>query len=130
MAKSYKLFRCDLAKNILNVNVQHFNNLATEEAEFTKVFGIADTSSSRSSEVKFPYTLTDIATKLQVGNTWHKAKKLLDTIKTNKNVDLQGSDNQYHTRISTGKGHCRKYSEECLFLLKKVMNNEDYTIDI
>ena len=54
MAKTYKLFRCDLAKNTLNVNVQHFNNLATEEAEFTKVFGIADTSSSRSSEVKFP----------------------------------------------------------------------------
>jgi hypothetical protein len=131
-AKSYKFFRCDLAKNILEVDYTILERAASGESEFAKILGITNLEESHSLTNVYPFTLTGVAHKLGLKN-WNAADKLIQKISVEKNVNIKSSDNRYHQTIRTGtspNSQCKKYSDSCIALLEKVMKNESYSVEL
>ena len=54
---------------------------------------------------------------------------MIDKVISEKGVDIKSTDNKYHISVKTGQTSCsKKYSNECIELLRKVMNGEEYDI--
>lgn len=128
-ARVMKLTRKDIPAGDIQVDYGTLERFAEDEDELPKLLGltIIDT------ENKYhPYTLSMVADQLELG-AWQHADKLLKRIKEEKGVDLKASDNRYHCRIKTGKSAksaTRKWSDEAVSLLRKVKDEQPYTLNL
>jgi hypothetical protein len=130
IARSKKLFRCDIPSNRVEINYERLTASAGSQEEFAKVFGISLFDANDSSSCTHPFSASVIAER--IGFSHHNyVTKLFQRILLEKGVDIKASDNIYHRQVIVGRARPYKmFSEECIELLEKVKNNEPYEINI
>lgn len=130
LARAYKLVRSDIPKNPLQLDYSVFENVANNEGEFAKIFGIADASDGTTFNANYPYMLSTLG-KAMGFNSWHGPNDLLQKIREATGVDLKSFDNKYHCAIMNGdKIQSHRYSTTLLHLLEKVRKGEKFELDI
>ncbi|MFM7468699.1 MAG: hypothetical protein ACKO37_04290 [Vampirovibrionales bacterium] len=132
MARNVQLFRCDIPRNTVQVNINKLTEISESEEQYANVFGVTLLENSGSHHLQHPYTLTQVANKLGLEN-WSAADKLIKKIESTKDTNIKNSDNKYHQRIGTGTkdSSCvHKYSDDCVVLLRKVLNAQPYEIQL
>lgn len=130
MSRTYDLVRHDIPKSTVQVSFSTLEQVVNNGDELPKLLGISCLTNPSQVNAEFPYLATDVAKKLGY-NTWHIVDKLIKKIISEKGINIQDSDNIYHIKLKTGvKSSAKKYSEACVDLLKKVINNDDYDLKI
>lgn len=135
LARTYKLISKELPRQEVEFDLQLLKNISEDDKELPKLFGIAEMDNGQVINANFIYTLSDLAKELGFTNrkgdgNWSQAQALIDSITSNKGINIKDTDNRYHIEVSTGnKSSTRKYSKQCLDLLKLVRDNETYNIN-
>jgi hypothetical protein len=77
-----------------------------------------------------PYVLTQVGQQLGFPG-WHGARRLIERVHSEKNVNILETDNRYHCAVKGGaKTVFHKYSKEAVSLLKRVQDNLPYTVHL
>ena len=126
--RSYDLVRHDIPRTTMQADFQMLAQAVQSGPEFAKLFGITTVSSPSLNSVHYPYTLTELAEKLNGGTAyWAVAQSYLDRIKNDHGVDIKKSDNAYHCATKTGKkSTAHKYSESLCEVMMKMKKGEPY----
>lgn len=128
-ARTMKLIRQDIPSGRVSVNYDVLERIASQNDELPSLLGISSISNPNQSH---PLTISQVATRLGFSH-WMGANKLVNKIKEDKGIDLRSTDNAYHCKIKTGARKAsltRKWSLKSVDLLKKVMDGEDYEVEI
>lgn len=126
LSRTYNLVRADIPKRRIEIDYVTLERALDDDSEINKIYGITSVSNPEAFNFAYPYRLTQVAEKLGF-KSWHSAHELIEKIKNEKGFDIKSTDNKYHIAIKTcEKGFSRKYSDECIELLRKVMNDEKY----
>ncbi|MFA6878296.1 MAG: SIR2 family protein [Fusobacterium sp.] len=129
MARVHKLVRTDIPNSAVKVNYQTLESAIESDKGIPKLLGITPLDSSTAVNANYPYTLTNLATKLGYTN-WYPANQFIKKIAEEKNINIKSFDNVYHINIKTGKNNSiHKYSEKCFLLLKKVKEKKRYNLE-
>ena len=128
-ARTYDLVRHDLPRKEIQVNLEMLERTLSSQDEFAKIYGITTLDGVSSNNLVHTYTLKEVGEQLGYP-TWHEALKLMERIKDEKTIDIKSFDNKYHIKIIIGKETRHKYSDSLVELLKKVRDQEDYTLDV
>ncbi|MCC2930730.1 MULTISPECIES: SIR2 family protein [unclassified Bacillus (in: firmicutes)] len=129
----------DLEVDIVNVqNITDENSLArliglsnedsTSSEERINLMGVATIADHEQLIAMFPMRISDVADKLGL-SYWYYVDKAIKQIHNETGFNLKESNNIYHVDIGI-KQPLHRYSKEALELLRKVLNNEDYSIII
>ncbi|KRG43821.1 hypothetical protein ARC78_07050 [Stenotrophomonas pictorum JCM 9942] len=130
MARTYNLVRHDIPKMTLEVDFGTLEQAANSDSELPRLLGITSLSDPQTFNATYPYLTTALGRKLGFPS-WHGARKLIDQIKAEKDVDLCSSDNQFHIAVKSGTNTViHKYSEAAVALLTKVQVGEPYEIHL
>ncbi len=63
--------------------------------------------------------------------SFNKLIPVIKQIHEEKGVNLRETDNKYHVAIKTGKASVsRKWSHQALALFKKILEGEEYEVDL
>ncbi len=128
LSRTYDLVRADIPKRRIEIDYVTLEKSIENNDEINKIYGITSVSNPESFNIVYPYTLTQVAKELGL-KSWHGANDLIDKVISEKGVDIKSTDNKYHISVKTGQTSCsKKYSNECIELLRKVMNGEEYDI--
>ena len=128
-ARTMKLIRHDIPSGNVAVNYDTLERVANDQDHLATLLGITIVDNPNKSQ---PYTLTQVAQKLQLRN-WHRVNKLINRIKEDKGTDLRSSDNRYHCKIRTGtksSSAAHKWSNEAIDLFNLVKSNAPYELKI
>lgn len=130
LSRTYDLVRTDIPRKTIEIDYNLLESALEDDRDINKIYGITNVSDPSVFNITYPYTLTDVAKRL--GYTyWSYANDLINKVKQAKGVCIKESDNRYHISIKTGgTSKTRKYSKECIELLKKVRDNEDYILEL
>lgn len=129
LARTYELVRTDIPNKRVEVNYDMLEHAVEGEGDFGKLLGITSVGDPSKVNLQFPYTLTQVASKLDYDN-WYYANELLKRVQKEDGVNLKGSDNKYHISIKTGKNETHKYSELMVSLLQAVKGNQPYELKL
>ncbi|HDK7176522.1 TPA: SIR2 family protein [Clostridium botulinum] len=128
LSRTYELVRADIPKRRIEIDYATLEKALNNDNEINKIYGITSISNPEAVNITYPYTLTQVAERLGY-KSWYNANELIEKIKNENEFDMKATDNKYHISIKTGKTCCsRKYSNECIDLLNKVKNDEEYQI--
>lgn len=128
LSRTYNMVRTDIPKRRVEIDYETLEQALEDDNEIGKIFGITNVSNPAAFNIAYPHTLSQVAVKLGYTN-WFHANKLINDVETHKGFNIKASDNKYHISVKTGMISCsRKYSNECIELLGKVMNGEEYVI--
>jgi SIR2-like domain len=129
VARSQKLFRCDIPRNTVEVDFNILSDREQSDEAFAKVFGVSILSESNSSYLNCPFGPKQVAEKLGL-NGPYEVNKLIAIIADEKGIKIKESDNNYHQKVFIGKTPFHKYSEATLDLLDKVKKGLPYQLSI
>lgn len=130
LARTYDLVRSDIPRNPIQVDYTVLANVSESDGELAKLYGIADASDGLTFNVNFPLTLSALGVKLGFRG-WHDANKLIEIIKEQRGVDIKSFDNKYHCAVMNGSTvQAHRYSNLAQILLKKVLDGEEYELDL
>ncbi|RCS44020.1 SIR2 family protein [Bremerella cremea] len=131
LARTYEMVRHDLPRKIVEVDYTQLERVTEGKGELPKLYGIATLDNPSTTNAYYPYTISQVGEQLGFPG-WHGARKLLDTISSEKGVDITESDNQYHIKVKTGRGDKsathNKYSDAAVSLLEKVKDGKEYKL--
>lgn len=125
LARTYKLVKSDIPMKKVDVNFKMLTNWEEGEETLEDIYSFIVSEDPSIAVERYKYSITEIARVLGYGH-WYPVNQLLTKIKKEKNVAIKDSNNKYHIRIKTQ----RLYSEDMLELLNKVINNEDYEVNL
>ena len=131
--RSYDLVRHDIPRQTVHADFQMLEQAVESETGFAKLFGITTISRPSSNAVDYPYTLTDLAEKVtgKKNAYWSEAQTYIQKIKMDKNIDIKGSDNLYHSATKSGKKSVvHKYSNHLVELIQKIKDGEEYSLQL
>lgn len=129
LSRSYELVRHDIPRLSIQVDFQMLEHAVENQSEFAKLFGITTIDEPSFIAANYPYTISQVASKLR-GNHWSKAQKAIDKIKIDNHFDIKSCDNKYQYTFKYGKSLIYKYSEDAVILLRKVISGEPYRLEI
>lgn len=130
LSRTYELVRTDVPRRTVEIDYSELKSALEDKREIGKIYGITTLTNPSAFNIGYPYSLTDVGKEIGYGN-WHGANKLLDYIKDTDKICIKESDNRYHIAVKNGNlVVARKYSPEVISLLKKVKNNEEYTVEL
>lgn len=129
MARSFHLVRSDIPRQTIEVDFDLISGQVESEESFAKLFGIASLQPATELAARYPHNLTQVG-RLIGGNGWHLADRLLKRVREEKGVDVKSSDNRYHWEFATGNSRFKKYSDDCVEMLRRVNANEDYEVTL
>lgn len=130
LARTYDLVRSDIPRNPIQVDYTVLANVSESDGELAKLYGIADASDGLTFNVNFPLTLSALGVNLGFRG-WHDANKLIEIIKEQHGVDIKSFDNKYHCAVMNGSTvQAHRYSNLAQILLKKVLDGEEYELDL
>lgn len=135
LARTYELVRTDIPREKLEIDYETLGHYTSSREGIATLYGISIIDDPRQMNVMYPYTLTQVSEKLghikKGKGIWQKSHQLIQTIKTETGIDIQVNDNSFHVNIRTGEQSAtHKYSERMVTLLRKVMNNQDYSDEL
>jgi hypothetical protein len=125
MARSYQLVRSDVPRTPVALDFEMLERAVDNAEELPRLLGLAGINDAAALNASHPYILSQVAQELG-WKTWHPAKKVLDSIRDQTEIDVQASDNPYHIKVPAGRSFTRKYSNRCLALIRKVRDGEDW----
>lgn len=129
----------DLEVDMVNVqNITDENSLArliglniegnTSSEARISLMGIATIADHEQLIAMFPMRISDIASKLGYTN-WNYVNNAIKQIQTKTGFNLKDSNNIYHVDIGVNERQpLHRYSVEALELLRKVLNQDDFTV--
>ncbi|MFB9278455.1 SIR2 family protein [Cohnella cellulosilytica] len=130
LARTYELVRYDIPKRTIEVDFEFLEKAVGEEGELAKIYGITTLTNPTALNASFPYTLSQVSKQLGFEG-WYSAHSLLEKVKRETGHSIKTSDNRYHITVKVGdRMTTHKYSEEMVALLRKVMNNEEYVVNL
>lgn len=104
------------------------DNTGEEEARSVSVVGVGVMSDPEQIKLTFPFRLSDVARELGLTH-WVYANQLIDKIAQQTGVKIKETSNRYHFDISVVENQPQhRYSAEAVELLKKVDNDEEYSV--
>lgn len=132
MARSVELIRSDIPKKHVEIDFKQLEHSVETGENFAKLFGVTTISDPSQVNLDYKYALTGVAQRLGF-KTWHKADDLIAILRRQTGFDMKATDNKYHIAIKMGhasdqKGH--RYTDAAVDLLRKVLQGEDYQIDM
>lgn len=128
LARMYDLIRVDIPRQAVQVDYSVLQNALSSPEDALKLLGIASLDKPGAINANYPYTLTEVATKLGY-RRWHSAQDLIDRIRKETGKDIKASDNAYHSRLPMGKAVYRKYSDKAIGLLLLAKKGEKYELE-
>jgi hypothetical protein len=129
LARTYTFASQSLVKQELAYDFEMLRQIAEEDSTLPKLYGIAELNNGQALNANYPYTMSEVA-KLLGRQSWHAVQNIIDKIEEEKHFDIKSSDNNYHITIMTGKTGFHKYSPLALELMKKVINGDDYELNL
>lgn len=124
-SRMYRLVRTDIPRRRFEVNYETLEGVSESETELPRLLGLVE---AENSNLTHPFVLTQVGQQLGYPG-WHGARKLIERIKTEKDVNISETDNRYHCAVKGGRKHVvHKWSKEAVNLLKKVQAGESYTL--
>jgi len=130
MSRTYDIVRHDIPKMTIEVDYNTLEQVVSKGDALPKLLGLTTISDPENFNAAYPYTLTGVAQKLGY-TSWHGANQLLAEIKSEKNVDVKSSDNQYHITVRSGtNSFVNKYSESLMELLERVRLRKEYSVSL
>jgi hypothetical protein len=128
LSRTYSMVRTDIPKRRIEIDYETLEQALNDDNEIGKIFGITNVSNPAAFNIAYPHTLTQVAEKLGYTN-WYYANNLINDVEAQTGFNMKASDNKYHISVKTGMASCsRKYSNECIELLRKVKNGEKYEV--
>ena len=90
--------------------------------------GIATIADHEQLIAMYPMRISDIASKLGLSN-WNYVNNAIKQLHYKTGFNLKDSNNIYHVDIGVNENQpLHRYSIEALELLRKVLNNEEFTV--
>ncbi|WP_238227802.1 hypothetical protein, partial [Methylobacterium adhaesivum] len=129
LSRSYELVRTDIPRKMVQADFKMLEGAVQNGDEFAKLFGITTVNEASVMGANYPHTLTGVCKKLG-GRGWARAQRAIDMLKEQIGFDIKSSDNRYHCAINYGKNPIRKYSDEAVVLLGKVLAGESVKVEI
>lgn len=130
LSRAYELVRSESAKNNSTIDYKLISLISNDDPEIMKFYGITNADGVNRFNENFPYCISEVAAILGY-NYWHGVKKLMDEVKAQKGIDIQATNNIYHSAvIHKGFPRDHKYSSLFVDLMKKVKNKEHYDVEI
>jgi hypothetical protein len=128
--RAYEVSRSSIPKANLEMNLEMIEGKLASNEEFSNVLGFAYLPDAVAYPEKFKYSPDEVG-KLIDNSGWHIVNKLIKKIFTEKGVDIKATSNKYHSLFKTSAvGTCHRYTEDLVDLLRLVMANADYDVDI
>lgn len=128
--RTYKLVASDIPKRELPFNFEILQDISTDDESLPKLFGLTSLNDGQALNANYQHTLTDVASKLGF-KRWNHVHHILEEIKEKHDIDLKGSDNNYHIAIKTGENNSiHKYSDHLITLLQDYIAGRPYNITI
>ncbi|SDJ00676.1 SIR2 family protein [Alteribacillus bidgolensis] len=129
----------DLEVDLLNINritnedilAQSLGFRSTSQsvdAERIALMGVGNVGSAEQLLTRYPMRISEMAQKLGY-KSWYQTNEAIKTIYTETGFNMKESNNRYHVDIGKKQSEHR-YSNEALDLIRKVLNDEDYTVII
>ncbi|MEX6383569.1 hypothetical protein AB6F61_11530 [Providencia hangzhouensis] len=103
--------------------------IAEEDNTLPKLYGIAELNNGQALNANYPFTMSEVAKALG-HNSWHAVQNIIDQIEKEKGFDIKSNDNNYHITIMTGKTGFHKYSHLAVELMRKVISDEEYELNL
>lgn len=130
MARTYDLVRHDIPKMTMEIDFATLEAAAMSNDALPKLLGITSLSDPETFNAAYPYTTTDVGKRLGFAG-WHGARKIINRIRDEKEINICESDNQYHISVKSGTNtFVHKYSEAAINLLRSVEAGEPYDISL
>ena len=130
LARSYDLVRRDIPRKTVEANFEMLEGAVGSPEEFAKLFGITTLSDPSVVSARYPYILSEVAKQMGLPG-WNQVQFIMDRIRKTHGHDIKSGDNIYHYAIKTGTNSItHKYSKAAVELFKKVLANEEYTLEI
>ena len=127
LARTYTFASQSLVKQELPYDFEMFRNIAEHDDALSKMYGIAELNNGQALNASFPYTISNLASMLDL-SSWHYVHKEFEKLHKSKNFSIKASDNSYHVFIKSGKGGVSKYSTDALELVRKLINGEEFDL--
>lgn len=126
LARTYTFASQSLVKQELPYDFEMLRSIAENQDGLAKLYGIAELNSGQALNANYPYTITELAHILKMGN-WNYVQRLIDILHKETGFNIKQDANRYHVLVKTGRtGGSHKYSNEALDLLKKIKSGEKY----
>lgn len=130
LARTYELVRTDVPRKTIEIDYSSLNRALSGNEDIANIYGITTTNNPKAFNINYPFTLGDIGKQLGFKG-WHVPNELINRIYFDTGIDIKASDNIYHVGVRTSsKTISRKYSEDLVSLLEKVLKGEDYEVKI
>ena len=129
IARSYELVRTDIPNMKVEADFKMLSSAVESSDSFAKLFGIANINDFSAAGAHHPLSLTEVGKALGF-NGWHSADAIIHQIEQDKGINIKKSDNRYHRADRINKTVFHKYSDDAIILLKKVMNGDEYELDL
>src|SRR5262249_33956418 len=91
-ARMYKLVRTDIPRKNFEVNYETLEGIADAEQALPRLLGFVEANNTNLSH---PYVITQVGHALGFQN-WHGARKLIERINSDRNINICETDNRYH----------------------------------
>lgn len=128
LARTYTFASESIVKQELPFDFEMLRNIAEQDDALAKMYGIAELNNGQALNARYPHTMSDLAKMLGMGS-WHYVNKEFEKLKKMTGFNIKDSDNNYHVFVKTGKSGTGKYSMEAFELLRKLINNEEITLN-
>ena len=131
LSRSYDLVRYDIPRKTVQADFKMLEGGVESDESFAKLFGITTINEGSANNAGFPYTLTDLATRITKDENahWTSAIPYVETVSKQLGINIRLSDNRYHSKIKAGcKSYIRRYSHEMLDIALKINAGENYSL--
>lgn len=128
LARTYTFASESIVKQELPFDFEMLRNIAEQDDALAKMYGIAELNNGQALNARYPHTMSDLAKMLGMGS-WHYVNKEFEKLKKMTGFNIKDSDNNYHVFVKTGKSGTGKYLMEAFELLRKLINNEEITLN-
>ncbi|EMA09211.1 hypothetical protein C436_19378 [Haloarcula marismortui ATCC 33800] len=113
------------------VDHRQLEDIAEDEEELATVLGISSVGDSPGVQLNHPLSTGDVTNELGIGGTPTLKEEVIRPIKNQYGENITAFNNRYHVAFFEGHtAETRRYSEEAVELFEKVLNSENYSVDI
>ncbi|MCU5031541.1 hypothetical protein BK720_01635 [Bacillus thuringiensis serovar brasilensis] len=110
------------------IGFQRTDDSGQGEVRSVSVIGVGVMSNPEQIKLTFPFRISDIAQELGVKG-WYYVNKLIEEITEQTGVNIKETSNRYHCDMGIKENQPQhRYSVEAIELLKKVLNEEKYSV--